>query len=91
MIYKLLIIFVLMNSVAAAAVIPYDPVAQPSVSSSGGFKTKSKYKTKARYFRRVEERMLREIREYFIRQSWRELEDPELRRRTFPDIPELNH
>ena len=76
----------------SAAVVPYGPVDLPiKVQTEEPFRTKSKYKTKARYFRRVEARMLQEIREYFIRRSWRELEDPELRRRTFPDIPELNH
>lgn len=51
-----------------------------------GFKTKSKYKTKARYFRRIEQRQLDLIHHYFIVQSWRELEDPAYREKIHPGL-----
>ena len=98
---QILFIFLICCAPCFAGIVPFEPtpskpvtlsesIVEPSIKQEP-FRTKSKYKTKARYFRRVEQRMLEQIRAYFIRQSWKELQDPELRRRTYPDIPELNN
>lgn len=50
------------------------------------FQTKSTYKTKARWFRRIEQQQLDLVRHYFIVQSWREIEDPSYRSQMHPGL-----
>lgn len=58
-----------------------------AVAADGeNFQTKSTYKTKARWFRRIEQQQLDLVRHYFTVQSWREIEDPSYRSQMHPGL-----
>lgn len=72
-----LLCFLIALALLVSAVLPAD---------GENLQTKSKYKTKARWYRRIEQQQLDLVRHYFIVQSWREIEDPAHRSQLHPGL-----